>query len=73
MLPLTVGLLMVLHFPLPVMGVDGGGGEGAGGVDVEEVPRPKIKCCQYLASMEKCTHILSAPFLSTPGMMIRRL
>ena len=27
-------------------------GLGAGGVDVEEVPRPDIKCYQYLSSME---------------------
>ena len=50
-----------------------GGGGGAGGVDVEEVPRPKIKCRHYLLSMAKCAHVLSAPVLSTPGMMRRRL
>ena len=49
------------------------GGGGAGGVDAEEVKRPDIKCCQYLSSMEKCAHVLSAPVLSTPGMMRQRL
>ena len=44
-----------------------------GGVDVEEVPRPEIKCRQYLSSMKKCAHVLSAPVSSTPGMMSRRL
>ena len=46
---------------------------GSGGVYVEEVPRPDIKCRQYLSSMAKCAHVLSAPVLSTPGMMRRRL
>ena len=50
-----------------------GGGGGAGGVDVEEVPRPDIKCSQYQSSMAKCAHVLSAPVFSTPGMMRRRL
>ena len=40
---------------------EGGLGEGAGGSDAEDVPRPDIKCRQYLSSMEKCAHILSAP------------
>ena len=71
MIPSLVGLYMVLPFPfpvgfVPVMGVDGGGG---GGVDVEEFPRPEIKCCHYLSSVEKCAHVLIAPFLSTTGMM----
>ena len=48
-------------------------GGGADGVDVEEVPRPEIKCSQYLSLMAKCAHILSAPVFSTPGMMSRRL
>ena len=49
-------------------------GEGeSGGVDVEEVPRPEIKCSQYLSSMAKCAHVLSAPFFFTCGMMSRRL
>ena len=48
------------------------GGGGAGGVDVEEVPRPEIKCCQYLSSMEKRSHVLSAPVLSTSGTMSQR-
>ena len=39
---------------------------GAGGVDVEDVR-------QYLSSMAKCAHVLSAPVLSTPGMMSWRL
>ena len=51
----------------------GSGGGGAGGVDVEEVPRPEIKCRQYLSSIEKCAHVLSAMALSTPGMISRRL
>ena len=67
------------------MGVDGGGGQGggwlvssadgggSGGVDVKEVPRPEIKCCQYLSLMEKCAHVLSVPALSTSGMMSWRL
>ena len=50
-----------------------GVGGGAGGADVEEVPRPEIKCRQYLSSMEKCAHVLSAPVLSAPGMMSWRL
>ena len=66
-----------------VMGVDGGRvGEcapqreregGRGGVDVEEVPRPEIKYHQYLSSRAKCSDVLSAPALSTPGMTRRRL
>ena len=52
---------------------EGGGGGVSGGVDVEEVPRPVIKVCQYLSSMAKCSHVLSAPVFSTPGMMSRRL
>ena len=44
-----------------------------GGVDVEEFPRPDIKCCQYLSSMATCAHVLSTPVLSTTGMMRRRL
>ena len=35
--------------------------------------RPEIKCCQYLSLMAKFAHVLSASFLSTPGMMSRRL
>ena len=69
-LPLPVGLV-------PMVGVDRGGvggggwlvgecalqrGGGAGGVDVEEVPRTEIKCRQYLSLMAKCAHFLSAPF-----------
>ena len=50
-----------------------GGGGGAGGVDVEEFPRPEIKCRQYLPSREKCAHVLSAPVFPTPGMTRRRL
>ena len=50
-----------------------GVGGGAGGADVEEVPRPEIKCRQYLSSIEKCAHVLSAMALSTPGMISRRL
>ena len=50
-----------------------GGGGGACVVYVEEVPRTEIKCCQYLSSMVKCAHVLSAPVLSPPGMMSRRL
>ena len=46
-----------------------GGGGWSGGVDAKEIPRPEIKCRQYLLSMEKCTHVLSALVLSTPGMM----
>ena len=49
------------------------GGGGAGGVDVKEVPRPEMKCHQYLSSMDKCGHILNAPFLSISVMMSRRL
>ena len=75
--PLPVGLV-------PVVGVDGGGwgglvstmcrgGGGSGGFDDKEVLRPEINCRQYLSSMEKCAHISSAPVLSTPGMMSRRL
>ena len=39
----------------------------------KDVPRPEIKCHQYLSMMEKCAHVLSAPVFSTPGMMRRRL
>ena len=46
-----------------------GRGRGEGRVDFEEVPRPEIKCRQYLSSMEKFTHVLSDPVLSTPDMM----
>ena len=46
-----------------------GWGGGSGGVDVEEVTRPEIKCRQYLSSMAKCAHVLSAPFFPTPGVM----
>ena len=49
------------------------GGGGAGGVDVEEVTRHEIKCCQYLSSRAKCAHVLSAPVISTPSMMRPRL
>ena len=53
----------------------GGGrwGGGTGEVDVEEVPRPETKCRQYLSSMAKCAHVLSAPVFPTPGTMSRRL
>ena len=44
----------------------------AGGVDVEEVPRPEIMCRHYLSSIAKCAHVLNPPVLSTPGMMRRR-
>ena len=50
-----------------------GGEGGEGGVDVEEFPRPDIKCCQYLSSMAKCAHVLSVTSLSTSGMMSWRL
>ena len=67
-LPLKMGWV-------PVMGVDGGGGEGgvAGEVDVEEVPRPEIKCCHYLPLRENCAHVLSALVFFTPGMMRQML
>ena len=41
----------------------GGGGWGGKpcGVDAEKLPRPDIKCLQYLSSMAKCAHVLSAP------------
>ena len=50
-----------------------GGGGGSGGVYFKEVLRPEIKCRQYLSSMAKCAHVLSAPVLSTPGIISRRL
>ena len=53
--------------------VCGEGGGGVGGVDAKEVTRPEIKCCQYLSSMTKCAHVLSAQVLSTPGMISWRL
>ena len=37
------------------------GGRGAGGVDVEDFPRPEIKFRWYLSSRAKCAHVLSAP------------
>ena len=46
---------------------------GSVGVDVEEFPRPDINCRQYISSMEKCAHVLSAPVFSTPGMIRQRL
>ena len=46
-----------------------GRGRRSGGVYVEEIPRSEIKCYQYLSSMIKCAHVLSAPVSSTPGMM----
>ena len=49
------------------------GGGRAGGVDVEEVQSPDIKCCQYLSSISKCAHVLIDPVFSTPGMMSWRL
>ena len=51
----------------------GVGGGGSGGVDIKELPRPEIKCRQYLSSREKRAHVLSAPVLSTPGMTRKRL
>ena len=46
-----------------------GRGGGGGRLDFEEVPRPEIRCRQYLSSMEKFAHVLSDPVLSTPDMM----
>ena len=65
-------------------GVGGGGGEGVlasglrrgigeNGFDVKDVPRPEIKCRQYLSSREKRSHVLSTPVFPTPGMMRQRL
>ena len=48
-------------------------GGGGGGVDLEEVPRPDIKCRQYLSSMEKFSHVFSDPVFFTPVMMRWRL
>ena len=50
-----------------------GRGRGAGVVDVEDLPSPEIECLQYLSSRGKCTHVLSALVLSTPGMTSQRL
>ena len=49
------------------------GGGGGVGVDVEYFPRPEINFRQYLSSMAKCAHVLSATVFSTPGMISRRL
>ena len=49
-----------------------GEGEG-GGVDVEEFPRPDIKCRQYLSLRAKCNHVLSTPISPTPDMTWQRL
>ena len=51
----------------------GGRGGGSGGVDSEEFLRLEIKCCRYLSLKAKCAHVLSALFLSTPGMTRRTL
>ena len=52
---------------------DGGWRGRTGAVDVKEVPRPAIKCCQYLSSIAKWTHVLSALVFPTPDMMSWRL